>query len=272
MRTIFFLILSFLCVSAYAQQDPLKLLAMQLKKEGAAARPRVQQKIISGKATGVDFIKAVLLLDGSNSEVAVNLLTEAIPKLPPKDPLYREALRLRADAYTKLVNIDSAIVDLERFRQLAPNDISALINLSYLYGSNENYQMANGLLEVALKKDSTNPNLYSNLAYYQAEAAQYDSAVYYGTQGMRFAKDPQLVGSILNSIGYAEGMSVSREKGMAIIRKSLEVYPDNSFAWFNIGRIYLSMNNRDEACEAFRRAKSLGGVNLTAEYLETFCQ
>jgi hypothetical protein len=32
------------------------------------------------------------------------------------------------------------------------------------------------------------------------------------------------------------------------------------------------MNNRDEACEAFRRAKALGGINLTAEYLESFCK
>ncbi|MBV8251775.1 MAG: tetratricopeptide repeat protein [Chitinophaga sp.] len=272
MRTILFLLLSILCLSANAQQDPLKVLAAQIQKEGPAAKQHVQQKIISGKATGTDFIKAVLLLYGSNSEVAVNLLTAAIPKLSPQDPLYREAFRLRSEAYVRLVNIDSAIADLEKYHKLAPHDVASMINLSYLYGLDENYPMAIGLLQTALQSDSTNPNLYANLAYYHAEATQYDSAIYYGTQGMRFAKDPKLVGSILSSVGYAQGMSVSREKGMAVIRKSLEVYPDNSFAWFNIGRIYLSMNNRDEACEAFRRAKSLGGVNLTAAYLESFCQ
>ncbi|SHL15393.1 Flp pilus assembly protein TadD, contains TPR repeats [Chitinophaga jiangningensis] len=270
MKKLLFLFIAICPLVAYSQDNPLQLLLVQIQKEGAAGWQKLQQKIGAGKATPVDYLKAALI-QGEN-EGAMGFLTTAINKLSATSPYYKEALLLRSNAWMRQVNIDSAMADLRRVRALDPKETAALINLSYLAGTNGDYRTAVDYLQVAATIDSADANIFANMAYYYAEGAAYDSAGVYGAKALNYTKDAKLTGTIMNTIGYAQGMSVSRERGLAIIRKSLEIYPENSFAWFNIGRIYMEMNNRDEACEAFRRAKSLGGVNLTAEYLESYCQ
>ncbi|WP_291911031.1 tetratricopeptide repeat protein [Chitinophaga sp. CB10] len=270
MKKLLFLLIAIYPLLVFSQENPLKPLLLQVQKEGPAGWQRLQQKISAGKATATDYLKAALI-QGEN-EGAMGYLNTAISKLPATSPLYKEALLLRSNAWMRQVNIDSAMADLERVRAADPRETAALINLSYLAGSNGDYRAAVDYLQVAAGIDTADANIFANMAYYYAEGEAYDSAGIYGARALNHTKDPKLTGTIMNTIGYAQGMSVSRERGLAIIRKSLEIYPENSFAWFNIGRIYLVMNNREEACEAFRRAKSLGGVNLTAEYLESFCK
>jgi hypothetical protein len=87
-------------------------------------------------------------------------------------------------------------------------------------------------------------------------------------------KDSVRTGAILNNMGFAQSKAISAEKGLRTVNRSLKFYPDNSFAYFNLGRILLDMNEGEKACSNFIKARELGGYVLPAaeEYIDKYCK
>jgi hypothetical protein len=86
------------------------------------------------------------------------------------------------------------------------------------------------------------------------------------------AKDSVSKASLLNSLGFAQTKLISVEKGLQTIRQSINYRPNNPYAFFNLGLIYLSKKEIEEACKNFSIARQLGGINMTEEYIKEYCK
>lgn len=64
----------------------------------------------------------------------------------------------------------------------------------------------------------------------------------------------------------------SLKEGLHTISSSLQFFPQNPFAYFNLGRIYLDIQDKEQACANFQKALDLGGVVLTEEYIARYCK
>ncbi|RAJ11112.1 tetratricopeptide repeat protein [Chitinophaga skermanii] len=116
---------------------------------------------------------------------------------------------------------DEGIKRLESiYRQKKMEEAGILLTLNYIYGEKGDYKMAIKYGEIALKKTD----------------------------------DYILRGSVLNNIGYSKAMLGDVKGGMEMIEESLKVYPRNSYAYLNRGRIYLKLNKKKEACKEFALA------------------
>jgi tetratricopeptide (TPR) repeat protein len=205
---------------------------------------------------------------------AISALNNALEITYREDSLYSMILFLRSGSYMKTDKLDSAIMDLELLVQSKPGDINYLINLSYLYGETHRFPESIATLEKAKTIDDSNLSIYSNLAYYSAEAGAYDNAVKYAEKGLTLTKDKDSVsiGALLNNLGFAQSKVVSIQKGFQTIAKSISFFPRNPFAYFNMGRIFLDIHEKEKACSNFMKARDLGGIIMTEEYIKMYCK
>lgn len=127
------------------------------------------------------------------------------------------------------------------------------------------------VLRKALVLNSSNISILANLSYYSDESGQYADAIKYSKKGLTLTKDSVWMASFLNSLGFAQAKSISVEQGLQTIKQSISYRPNNPYAFFNLGLIYLDKKEIEEACKNFSIAKQLGGINMTAEYIKRYC-
>jgi tetratricopeptide (TPR) repeat protein len=181
---------------------------------------------------------------------------------------YTLFLSTRSFAYGFSGQIDLAIKDAEEIVRISPNEINYLLNLSYFYGENQDYSRCLNTLKNALKIDSSNIFVLSNLAYYSCELGDFQAASVYAVKGLSISKDSVWTGGLLNSLGFAQSKTISVERGVETIKKAISFNSNTPYTYFNLGRIYMSKGETNLACDNFIKAKQLGGVNMTAEYLD----
>lgn len=246
----------------------------EMKKVGCdKVLPTLQQKIKSGKAQPLDYYKkAWCETEKGMFKQALQSLNSCMALIPKTDPLYESSLFARSDAYMKTGELDSAIMDIQQLAKLKPKNTNYLLNLSYLYGETERFSDAIAVLHKARVLEPENYIFYVNLSYYYGEAEDYKNAIKYAEQGLTLTKNADWKGSLMNNLGYAQSKVISPEKGLQTIQSSLELKPRNAYAHFNIGRIYLALNKKDKACASFLKAKEFGGINLTMNYIKTYCK
>ncbi len=143
--------------------------------------------------------------------------------------------------------------------------------MSYLYGENKQLYNCIKTLQQALSIDSLNISIINNLAYYNNETKDYKATIKYATKGLTLTKDSLWIASLLNSLGFAQAKTFSPDKGLQTIEQSITYKPNNPYAYFNLGLIYLDKKENLEACKNFKIAKELGGINMTEGYLKQFC-
>lgn len=187
------------------------------------------------------------------------------------DTLYERILVLRSFCYAHSGQLDLAIADNETLLKQFPNDLHYLLNMSFLYGENKQFEDCMKVLRKALTLDSSNISILNNLSYYSNQSNKYGDAIKYSEKGLALAKDPVSKASLLNSLGFAQAKSGSVEKGLLTIKQSISYRPNNPYAFFNLGLIYLDKKETEEACKNFSIARQLGGINLTAEYIKQYC-
>jgi tetratricopeptide (TPR) repeat protein len=200
-----------------------------------------------------------------SASLALKITTKA-------DTLYTRILLLRSFCYAHAGNLDLAIADNETLLKQSPNDLHYLLNMSFLYGENQQIEDCMKTLQKALTIDSSNISILNNLSYYSNQSSKYGDAIKYSEKGLTLAKDSVSKASLLNSLGFAQAKLISAEKGLQTIRQSISYSPNNPYAFFNLGLIYLDKKQIEEACKNFSIARQLGGINLTAEYIKKYCK
>jgi tetratricopeptide (TPR) repeat protein len=219
----------------------------------------------------VYYYKAICEQEKKLFESSIISSTTALKTTTKADTLFPHILLLRALSYAHAGKLDLGISDNQTLVKEFPNNVDYLLNMSYLYGENQQLYNCIKTLQQALTIDSLNVYIINNLAYYNNEAKDYKATIKYSTKGLTLTKDSVWISSLLNSLGFAQAKTISLEKGLKTIGQSITYRQNNPYAYFNLGLIYLDKKEIEEACKNFKIARQLGGVNLTAEYLKQYC-
>lgn len=127
----------------------------------------------------------------------------------------------RALAYNTLKQTDLELADLEKTIELDPKDAMAKMSLAYCYLIKEDFTKANTLYEDLYKHDKKSP-------------------------------------IILNNYGYAKFKMGDDKKAESLINQSIDLWPQNSYAFRNLALVYLKQERKEDACEAMKQGIVLG--------------
>jgi tetratricopeptide (TPR) repeat protein len=217
------------------------------------------------------YYKAICEKAKGEFDAAILSATSALKKTSKMDTLYPNILLLRALSYAYVGKTNLGVIDDELLIKEFPENIDYVIHLSYLYGENRQYYECIKLLKQVLTRDSLNINILNNLSYYNNEAKDYKASINYATKGLKLTTDSLTIASLLNNLGFAQGKTISPEKGLETINQSITYCSTNSFAYYNLGLIYLDKRDVDNMCINFKKAKQLGGNNMVADYIK-YCK
>jgi tetratricopeptide (TPR) repeat protein len=257
---------------SYPMRKCLYLILLVIPYIASCQHPKAtnqQEEKISGREY---YTKAISEYESGSYDSAIPLMNKALALIHKEDTLYSVILSARSAAYMNVGKLDSARKDLEQLIKIYPQEIGYLVNLSNIFGEEHRYTECLALLEKAKSIDDSNANIYMNLSYFSTESRAYDNAIKYAEKGLALTKDSILTGSILNNLGFAQSRAISVAKGLQTVNRSIKFFPENSYAYFNRGRILLDMNAMEEACSDFIKARDLGGVVLTEEYIAKYCK
>jgi tetratricopeptide (TPR) repeat protein len=268
------IIFIFLALYAYSQEsDPIGQIKHLINENKCDSSLQVIDNLIAkNQATSiVYYYKANCEQKNKLFESSIVSATTALSTITKSDTLYPHILLLRSLSYANAGKLESGIADYEILVKEFPNNVYYLLNMSYLYGENQQLDNCIITLKQALAIDSLNLGIINNLAYYSNETKNYAATIEYARRGIILTKDSVWIASLLNSLGLAQAKIISPDKGLQTIRQSITYRPNNPYAYFNLGLIYLDKKENGEACKNFEKARQLGGVNLTANYLSQYC-
>lgn len=204
---------------------------------------------------------------------AGDLCTEKIAQYTSSNPLYGKILSLRASCFMKLEDFSRASSDYTMLISIYPDSIDYLVNAAYAYRMNGEKVRSMQLLKKARALAPQDPLILSNLSYDCAEDSLFRECVDYASEGLLLpGLTPQLRALLLNnrSLGY---LNLSQtDSALQDVNRSLQLYPQNSFAFYHRALIYIRLGKMDEACSDLHRARELGGVNMTRALLTVHCK
>jgi tetratricopeptide (TPR) repeat protein len=258
--------------SAAGQHDQIVQIEDLIDQQQYEKGLEIIDQVISKHPTNVVYYyKAYCEQQKKLFEAATVSASLALKITTKTDTLYTRILFLRSSCYANAGKLDLAIADNETLLKQFPNDLHYLLNKSYLYGENNQFDDCMKILRKALILDSSNIQILNNLSYYSNQSSKYGDAIKYSEKGLTLSNDSVSVASLLNSLGFAQAKSISIEKGLQTIKQSISYQPNNPYAFFNLGLIYLDKKEIEEACRNFKIARQLGGINMTAEYIKQYC-
>ena len=183
---------------------------------------KVLKKALELDSENLDIISNQIYIEEQlhNFDEVIRMSTIAI-NIDPEDP---SNWLVRSNAYDRLGKYENAITDGKQAVRKAQDDeiyLQAAYNgLGYTYSKIQDYKNAEYYLMEAIKTDDTEPFQYNNLGWVLANQ---------------------------NKI----------EEGLKYINYSLQLDPDNSYAYKNRGKVYMLKGNFKMAKKEFLKAKEL---------------
>jgi tetratricopeptide (TPR) repeat protein len=195
-----------------------------------------------------------------NYDQAVACYTE---KINTSDVLNIDLYFHRANAYYKLFDYENAKKDIEVIFFKADTNHLSKIKMSsayFLYGrlfsKQGNVEKELSCLLNALHYDKT-PPLMSTLAFAFGKAKQYEKSVQYATMAIEMATEEK-DGYAYNNRALSQVMLGHYDLAEKDVQKSLQIDPKNPYAYKTLGILYVKLNRKQEACDAFHKAIALG--------------
>ncbi len=219
------------------------------------------------------------------------LYKESIPhyqKAIDMDNAYPDPLNNIAVAYSFLGDLDKAIEALRRSIVIQPHYPEAYNNLASFLIQKKEYEQAEKALQYALRLRPHYGKAFFNLGKIclyrdkQDEAFEYFKSActkadldnesgfqLYGHMAMRLKKFEDAIFAYSKliefkplkenyfNLAHACFLHQKFEQASAIYQKLLAKDPDERNAWYNLGEVYLGMNNPQQALAAFQRAQAL---------------
>lgn len=225
------------------------------------------------KPEPVDLYRAAYCALKLEKELATDeLIKKGLTIIPKDNPFYNEMIVLRGHLAAYQGNYAAAQYDYKTVLASDPVSYTALTAQAFLAAFHGDHAMAIRYARQVLKIFPSDSIALNNLSYSCTETRRFKEAIKYGMEGLTVAKGNNLRGSLLNNTGYAIGLSGDFEKGLAMIEESLQLRPDNAYAWCNKGAILLELGRKEEACAAFQTANKYGGEKMTERYIAENCQ
>ena len=199
------------------------------------------------------FNKGNLYELGRQHEKAIDAFTQGL-KIRPEWP---EAYVQLAVSYTSLHRVDEAVAALREALRIRPDYKPAITNLGTLLSDNGRHDEAVAHYE-ALLADEANASeiyLYNHLGVIHDNAMQWDKSMVMHEKAL--ALDPENPDTLNN---YANSLSAAGKKKESeeLYKHALRVRPDDTRTYYNLGLLYLSMNDLLAAEAAYLRAIELG--------------
>lgn len=199
----------------------------------------------------------VMLMTFNENSMAIDQLTRSL-ELAANAEDSAMALTNRSSAYSAIRIFDKAYNDLIRAHELNPEDVSTLINLGAVCDEIGKTEEGISFLKEALKKDLNDfekKGVLANLGFQHQNLGKYEVAIDYYNQVL--AIDPN------EPLGYSNRsynrMQTDDTKGaMEDIERSIKLYPENAYAYYVKGLIYLKMDKTKSACKEFQIALDKG--------------
>jgi tetratricopeptide (TPR) repeat protein len=199
----------------------------------------------------------VMLMTYNENSLALDELNIAL-ELAENDEQRAMALTNRASAHTSVRAFDKAYDDLIKAHNMNPEDVSTIINLGGVCDEIGKTQEGIDFLKEALKKELTDfekKGVLANLGFQHQNLGKYEVAIDYYNQVLAIDQNEPL--------GYSNRsynrMQIGDTKGaMEDIDRSLKLYPENSYAYYVKGLIYLKMDKTKSACKEFQTAIDKG--------------
>ncbi|MGO9402907.1 MAG: tetratricopeptide repeat protein [Terriglobales bacterium] len=176
---------------------------------------------------------------------------------------FTEAPVSLADARAVLADIDAhshdhqdrALREFQEVLEMDPNNASALRGMGYAYLQRQDFEHAGEFFRRAAERNSKDPRVHYYNALMMNRSGGFrnsaSSAEMKRELEMAIALDPQLADAY-SLLGYAQAVSGEPEKGLATMRKAVELAPRNEMYQYNLANIYLANRRPDEAIALLR--------------------
>jgi tetratricopeptide (TPR) repeat protein len=176
---------------------------------------------------------------------------------------FTEAPVSTADARAVLADVDAhspdhhdrALGEFEDVLKTDPNNASALRGAGYSYLQRQDFEHAGEYFRKAAQQDSKDPRVH----YYNAMLMNRSGALTDREKSEEVKKeletaialDPKLADAC-SLLAYAQAFSGEPEKGLATMKKAVELSPRNETYQMNLANIYLANHKTDEAIALFQ--------------------
>jgi Flp pilus assembly protein TadD len=178
-----------------------------------------------------------------------------------------------ADAQAVLADIDAhsldhhdrALGEFQEVLQMDPNNASALRGVGYAYLQRQDFDHAREYFRRAAERDSKDPRVH----YYNALLMNRAGGMMDGAKSEEMKKeletaialDPQLADAY-SLLGYAQAFSGEPEKGLATMKKAVELSPRNQTYQINLANIYMANRKVGEAVALLRGLAGSGNPEV----------
>lgn len=275
-RNLIIICLFFPLFSLGQSEEEVNVLAQLIKDKKFEQGYELSKKYLKKKKNAglVYYYKAVCEQSKGSYKNAMETADKGLEVVTKSDTLFGMFVHLKSWAKVYTGDIAGALVLMEGLSESDPTNWKYLVDLSYLYGENLQFYNCLKVLKIAYQIDSLNNLVINNLAYYNTQTGDYESAIFYAKKGLDLdlTNDSLVKGSLYNSLGISQAKTISYQKGLETIKESMKYFPGNPYAYFNIGLIYLDQENPEEACRNFKIAQELGGTNISHVVYEMYCE
>jgi tetratricopeptide (TPR) repeat protein len=189
---------------------------------------------------------------------------------------FTEAPVSLADAHAVLADIDAhspdhynrALGEFEEVLKTDPNNASALRGTGYSYLQRSDLERAGEYFRRAAERDSKDPRVH----YYNAVLMKRTGGLMDGGKSEEMKKelttaialDPKLADAY-SLLAFAQAASGEPEKGLASMKKAVELSPRNETYQINLANIYLANHKVNEAIALLRGLAGSGNPQVASQ-------
>jgi tetratricopeptide (TPR) repeat protein len=213
--------------------------------------------IIEGMLSGSPDSSDLHYLAGvANDELADHdKAMEHLKKVAPESRFYKNAVIHVAFLYQKTDKIDKAVDYLKSAIGKTPEDPDIYHYLGVLYEEAEKYLEAEAVLNEGLKIDPENPKIHFRLGVVYDKLDRKEDSI----EKMKFVieLEPENANA-LNYLGYTwADMDKNLEEAEALIRRAIELKPDDGYITDSLGWVFYKQGRYEEAVEVLEKAVEL---------------
>lgn len=174
-------------------------------------------------------------------------------KVTPVSPVDARALLADIHAHSPDYR-KQALGEFQEVLKTEPDNADALRGVGYLYLQQQDFEHAGEYFKKAAQKNSKDPRVhlyYAMLLSREGVVQEEKSAEIKKELEAAVALDPKLADAY-SLLGFTQAMSGEPEKGMASLKRAVELAPRNDSYQFNLANVYLVNHKVDEAIVIYR--------------------
>ena len=178
------------------------------------------------------------------------------------DPKNMEYLNIRGGLFFKITSYDKALHDYNYILDSIPDNYNILVYRATIYRIIEDYEKATKDIQKAIELDPENELAYEERAYLKlmlnnTQGSINDYSLVIEKLESNSNQDIFLAYTY-NNRGFAYYKSGDHDRALADINYSIELFPNNSYAYKNRALIFIAKNELIIACSDLEKATELG--------------